>query len=267
MENLNLKQLTNQAGRIAIAAGKWMRKQQQTFDKNAIETKSFNSLVSYVDKGAEEYIVKHLLQLTPNAEILGEESGLATTDSDLRWIIDPLDGTTNFIHGLPTYAVSIALECKGELVLGVIYEVGLDECFSAYKNGGAFLNGQPIRVSDTADLGDSLIATGFPYSDFKKMPAYMDIFKSYMQHSHGLRRLGTAATDLAYVACGRFEGFFEYGLAPWDVAAGIVIVREAGGIVTDFNKGDNCLYGMEIAAASAVIFDDFYQPIENHWNS
>jgi len=265
VQTTDLKALTIKTARIAITTGKWMRAQQVNFSQDSVEVKAHNSLVSYVDQQAEKQIIEGLLELLPEAAILGEEGGAQASESPYKWIIDPLDGTTNFIHGLPNFAVSIALEHAGSLLLGVVYEVALDECFYAWKSGGAYLNGKRIYCTPITDLQVSLLATGFPYANFDKMEAYMNIFKDYMAQTRGLRRLGSAATDLAYVACGRFDGFFEYGLAPWDVAAGALLVQEAGGKVSDFAGADNYVYGQEIVASSSGIFDGLMKPIQKHW--
>jgi myo-inositol-1(or 4)-monophosphatase len=171
-------------------------------------------------------------------------------------VIDPLDGTTNFLHGFHPYAISIALKEYNEIIAGVIYEVGGSESFSAWKGGGAWLNGSKIHVSDAAILADSLVATGFPYSDFSRIDSYMKCLTYFCKHTHGIRRLGSAAIDLAYVACGRFEVFYEYGLHPWDVAAGTLIVREAGGMVSDFAGDENNISGEEFLAANGNVFPE-----------
>lgn len=226
-----------------------------------IETKSLNSLVSFVDKGAEELLVKGLKTILPEAGFIAEEGTETRTHESLNWVIDPLDGTTNFLHNIPVFAISIALKEGNEIVAGVVFEIGQKECFYAWKNGGAFMNGNPIKVSSKTSLADGLVATGFPYYDFDRMDEFIEILKSFIHKTRGVRRLGSAATDLAYVACGRFDGFFEYGLSPWDVAAGVVLVREAGGVVSDYSKGDNFIFGGEIAAASTEIYEEFIQVI------
>jgi myo-inositol-1(or 4)-monophosphatase len=172
-----------------------------------------------------------------------------------------LDGTTNFIHGLPPFAISIALLDGSEIVMGVVYEMGLKECFYSWKGGGSYLNGKRISVSKAGKVNDSLIATGFPYYNYTYLDNFMTTVKFFMENSHGLRRLGSAATDIAYVACGRFEAFYEYGLNPWDVAAGIIILEQAGGKVSDFKGGTNYLYGGEIIATNGTIHDEFLRVI------
>lgn len=218
-----------------------------------IETKSLNSLVTYVDKISEEMLVAALRKIIPDAVFLTEENTVEQQQGAWQWIIDPLDGTTNFIHQVPVFAISVGLQYEGEMVVGVVHEVNRDECFSATKGGGAFLNGKSIAVTKTQQLSESLIATGFPYYDFDFLDAYLNVFKFLMTNTRGVRRLGSAAVDLCYTACGRFDGYFEYSLSPWDVAAGALIVREAGGHVADFKGGDNWLHGRQIVAGNPAV--------------
>ncbi|MFZ4724440.1 MAG: inositol monophosphatase family protein, partial [Paludibacter sp.] len=189
----------------------------------------------------------------PESGFIAEEGTNDIQGERYNWVIDPLDGTTNYIQGVPIYSVSIGLLDGDELVLGVVYEVGRDECFYAWKGGGAYLNGKAIRVSDRNNIHDALLATGFPYSDYSQMTEYMAFLEKMMKEARGVRRLGSAAADLAYVACGRFDAFWEYDLKPWDVAAGAVIVKEAGGKVTDYKGGNNYLFGREIIASNGLI--------------
>jgi myo-inositol-1(or 4)-monophosphatase len=220
--------------------------------------------VSYVDKESELRIVDGLHKILPEAGFIAEEGTGEQKPDGLNWIIDPLDGTTNFIHGLPPYAISIALMDNQKLLLGVIYEVTLDECFYAWGNGKAYMNGNEIRVSDIGNVNDALIATGFPYYDYDRIEPFMQSMEHFMRYSHGLRRLGSAATDLAYVACGRFEAFYEYSLQPWDVAAGAFIVEQAGGKVSDFGGGANHIFGKEIIAANSKVFKPFLEIVSNY---
>lgn len=245
--------------------GNFIRKESETFKTSDIEHKGFNDLVSYVDKEAEKKLVDGCRKIMPEAGFITEEGTASIQKEEYNWIIDPLDGTTNFTHGLPVYAISLALTFHNEVVLGVILEINRDECFYAIKGGSAYCNDDPISVSGVTELGKSLLATGFPYHDFGKMSTYLEILDSFMQQTHGLRRLGSAAVDLAYTACGRFEGFFEYNLKPWDVAAGIIIVKEAGGFVSDFSGGNNFLFGGEIVAAGNV-HKDMLHVINGFWN-
>jgi myo-inositol-1(or 4)-monophosphatase len=224
--------------------------------------KGLHNFVTYVDKGAEKIIVDRLHEILPEAGFIAEENTNTTRGEQFNWVIDPLDGTTNFIHGLPPYAVSIGLLENGFPVLGVVYEVALDECFYAWKDSPAYLNGKEIRVSDRDKVQDALIATGFPYYDYHLMRPYIDCLEYFLKNSHGVRRLGSAATDLAYVACGRFEAFYEYGLNPWDVAGGAIILQQAGGRLSDFSGGDNYIFGKELVAANYPIFNEFLKTVK-----
>ena len=250
---MNYQELTLQVCEIARTTGSFMAKERITFDDSKIEVKGVHDLVSYVDKTAEIRIIEALQSLIPDAGFIAEEGTNDKRGERFNWVIDPLDGTTNYIHGLPIYSVSIALLDNNELVSGVVYEVGHDECFYAWKGGGAFLNGKSIRVSTRSEIGNALLATGFPYSDFSRLDAYVEMFKWAMTSARGIRRLGSAAADLAYVACGRFDAFWEYDLKPWDVAAGALLVAEAGGKVTDYKGGSDYLFGKEIVATNGII--------------
>ena len=231
----------------------------------SVEEKSINSLVTEIDKAAEKKLINQLLSLLPEAGILGEEGIANKTAGQYKWVIDPLDGTTNFIHGVPCYSVSVALMDGKEVMLGVVYEINLDECFYAWKNGGAYLNGQSIHTSKNNALKNALIATGFPYYDYQQMDNYLALFQEFMKTTRGLRRLGSAAVDLVYVACGRFDGFYEYSLNAWDVAAGALIVQEAGGKVSDFSGKNDYVFGKEIVAAGSGIFENFLGIVQKHF--
>jgi len=248
---------------IARSAGKFMAEERKNFDPLRIETKGLHDLVSYVDRTSEQRIIAGLREVLPESGFIAEEGTSTKHGERYNWVIDPLDGTTNFIQGVPVYAVSIGLMEYDELVLGVVYEVGRDECFYAWKDGGAFLNGNPIKVSERNDIHDALLATGFPYNDFSKLDEYLELLKWTMTNARGVRRLGSAATDLAYVACGRFDSFWEYDLKPWDVAAGALIVKEAGGVVTDFSGKNEYIFGGEIIASNAVLADLMLEKVGN----
>lgn len=262
MEDINLRALCLDAKEIIIRVGEFIRREKGKVTRGEIETKSLNSLVSYVDKAAEEHLVKELGKLLPEAVFLTEEETVKTQRGELQWIIDPLDGTTNFLHSLPIFSVSVALQQNQETVMGIVYEVNQHECFYAWKGGGAFLNGESISVSKTPTLADSLVATGFPYYDYDKVPGYLHMLSEMMTKTRGVRRFGSAAVDLAYVACGRFDAFFEYSLNVWDVAAGAFIIQEAGGKVTDFRGGNDFMYGREIVAASSAVEKEFFNYIQ-----
>jgi myo-inositol-1(or 4)-monophosphatase len=262
MNTQDLGKLCAEVDKVAREAGKFILSQQKKLLTSQVEVKGLNDFVTYVDKQSEELIIRQLERLLPNSDFLAEENTRTRAGEDYTWIIDPLDGTTNFIHGLPCFCVSIGLINKaGDLVIGVVLEINQDECFSSWKDGGAFLNGQRIFVSQRNKLKDSLLVTGFPYTDFSKMDEYLQLFRYMMEHSHGLRRLGSAAADLAYVAAGRCEAFYEYSLKPWDVAAGALLVKEAGGVVSDFSGGNKFIFNQEIIASNAGIFQELLEKI------
>lgn len=251
---------------LSREVGEFIRQEALIFDRAHIEYKGLNDMVSYVDKTAEDKLVEGLRKLLPDAGFITEETTVNKEGEQYTWIIDPLDGTTNFIHGIPTFSVSIALKQGNELVLGVVYEVNRDECFYAWKDGGAFLNGKPIRVSQAEKVENTLLATGFPYYDFEKQEPYLEVFKELMRSCHGLRRIGSAAVDLAYVAAGRFDGYFEYNLNSYDVAAGIVLVREAGGQICDFGGGKDMIDRREVIATNGKITEEILAIISRHFN-
>lgn len=256
MSKINLEHLCHQTCDIARSAGSLIRSAKGTLHHSQIETKGLNDFVTRIDKESENLIVEALRELLPESDFLAEEQSAERSGAEYTWIIDPLDGTTNFIHGLPCFCVSIGLVKNDIPVLGVIYEVNQDECFYAWQGGGAWLNGESIHCASRQRLADSLLVTGFPYYDYSKIDQYLALFKYLMQHSRGMRRLGSAAADLAYVAAGRCDAFYEYSLKAWDVAAGAVIVREAGGIVTDFSGDNGFLYNQEIIASAPGIYSE-----------
>lgn len=253
---INLQSLCQKASVVTKHAGAFIKEQLGEVQATSIETKSLNSLVSYVDQEAEKMLVKGLHEILPEAVFLTEEETIETSEGEFRWIIDPLDGTTNFLHQVPFFCVSVALQWNDEIVLGIVYEPLREECFTAYKSGGAFLNDYPMSTSASAALADSLLATGFPYYEYERLDGYLAVLKYFIEHIRGLRRAGSAALDMAYVACGRYDGFYEYSLNPWDVAAGVILVKEAGGFVSDFSGGDNYLFGKEMIATNAHLSDE-----------
>ncbi|MCC5919390.1 MAG: inositol monophosphatase [Cyclobacteriaceae bacterium] len=263
IEEKELASLCENVKQVAIEAGSFISRESKDFDLSKVEMKGFNDMVSYVDKEAEKIIVAGLENLLPGAGFITEE-GTASQEEAYNWIIDPLDGTTNFIHGLPVYSVSIALAKGKHPIMGVVYEINREECFYAWENGGAYCNEKPIQVSKSKNLSTSLISTGFPYSNFDKMGSYFNIMGDIMQKSHGLRRFGSAAVDLAYTACGRFEGYFEYNLNSYDIAAGAIIVKEAGGFVGEFDGGDDYLFGRSIVAGCNV-YPELLTIIKKYW--
>jgi myo-inositol-1(or 4)-monophosphatase len=256
---LDLKKVCREIEIAAHEAGNFIQNESVGFDINRTEKKGLNDFVSYVDKGSEKLLVEKLGNILPEAGFLAEEGTSKKVGLKYCWVVDPLDGTTNFLHGLHPYAISIGLKEDDEIVAGVVYEVGGNETFTAWKNGGSWLNGSAIHVSKTARLSDSLVATGFPYSDFSRLNSYMACFTHFCKNTHGIRRFGSAAIDLAYLACGRFEAFYEYGLHPWDVAAGIILVKEAGGRVSDFSGNDKNLTGEEFLASNSLIFSEILE--------
>ena len=264
---MNLEQIEKDVIGICREVGEFIARESASFDLTRIEQKQvFNNLVSYVDKESEKALVKTLSKLLPEAGFITEEGTVEQSQQhEYNWIIDPLDGTTNFLHGIPLYAISIGLTRHEKAVLGVVYDICHRESYHAVENGPAFCNDKEIRVSSVGSLHEGLLATGFPYYQFDKRGVYLDIINHFLDETHGIRRFGSAAIDLAYVACGRLEGFFEYNLHPWDVAAGTFIVQQAGGKVTDFRGGNNFLFGNQLCAANANVHAEMLQIIESRW--
>lgn len=226
-----------------------------------VEYKGEADLVTVADRKSELLIRERLRERWPSFDILGEEGGLQDTGSDYRWYVDPLDGTTNFAHGFPVFCVSMGLDFKGERIAGVIYDPTRDELFTAERGGGAFLNQQPMRVSKVVKLSESLVATGFPSHKRHKNPNIF-FYHQITLHTHGVRRAGSAALDLCYVACGRLDGFWEFNLNPWDTAAGVLIVQEAGGKVTKFNGAPFQLDSRETLASNGLVHQALLDEIE-----
>lgn len=264
---VNLKDLQKNVNALCAEVGEFIYTEGSNFDRARIEQKTgFNNLVSYVDKEAEKRIVKVLQNILPQAGFITEEGTVEQSKhNEYNWIIDPLDGTTNFLHGLPIYAISIGLSRADKVVAGAVYHVVRKECFHAVEGDDAYCNDSIIRVSAISTLNESLLATGFPYYHFDKGEVYLDIIKQFLEHTHGIRRLGSAAIDLAYVACGRLEGFFEYNLNAWDVAAGTLLVQQAGGKVSDFKGGNNFVFGGELCAANGTMHGEMLEVIKNKW--
>jgi len=250
---------------VVEGAAAFIQKEIGKIHQQDIITKELNSLVTYVDKESEKLLVKGLSALLPEATFLTEENTIEQLEGEWQWIIDPLDGTTNFIHQVPVFAISVGLKHHDEIVLGVVYELNRNECFYAVKGSGAYLNGNKISVSKTGLLSDSLIATGFPYSDFHLLESYLRLFQKLMTSTRGIRRLGSAAIDLCFTACGRFDAYFEYSLSPWDVAAGALILREAGGTVLDFSGGNNWLFGREIVGCNSSLDTELLKLLQEYF--
>lgn len=225
------------------------------FGKVSIEYKGEVDLVTQADRASEKMIVERIRKQWPEHDLIGEEGSRRLTGSDFRWYVDPLDGTTNFAHGYPVFCVSMALEYKGERIAGVIYDPTRDEMFAAEKGGGSRLNGSPVHVSSTRLLKESLVATGFPSHKRHKNPN-INFYHQITLRSHGVRRAGSAALDLCYVSCGRYDGFWEFNLNPWDTAAGVLLVQEAGGKVTNFTGGPFNIESREVLASNALLHEE-----------
>lgn len=256
---INLEQICRKVEEASAETAGFILKEASRFDIRKTEKKGKNDFVSYVDKGSEKMLVDKLSMILPEAGFLTEEGTSAKKGAKYCWVIDPLDGTTNFVHGLKLYAISIGLLEDDEPVAGVIHVVGGHEVYTAWKGGGAWLNGEKIKVSEAKTLADSLIATGLPYSDFGRMEEYMSLLSWLCMNTQGIRRMGSASIDIAYVACGRFEVFYEYGLHPWDVAAGVIILREAGGRISDFKGNERNLTGEEIVASNGNVYPEIQE--------
>ena len=262
---MDLQEVKELLFKAAHSAGKFILEESKKFSSSAIEYKDVNNVVSYVDKQAEQMIVDILAAYDSNIQFITEEETRSSTDLEgYNWIIDPLDGTANFVHGVPHYSVSLALAKGKELLAGVVYHIPNDETYWAIKGKGAFKEGKPLSVSKLDTLNKSLLATGFPYYKFEEMHKYLKILEELMQNTHGLRRFGSAALDLAYVAEGRYDGFFEYNLNSYDMAAGILLVKEAGGYVSDFKGKDDYLFGGDVVAGG-VCFEELLNVIKKYW--
>jgi len=245
--------------KAARKAGRSLVKDFREVENLQVSAKGPGDFVSRADKAAEKILLDDLMEARPNYGFLGEEGTVIEgKDPTRRWIVDPLDGTTNFLHGMPHWALSIALEHKGEIVSAVVYDPAKDEMFYAEKGSGAWLNdSQRIRVSGRTRMIESVFATGVPFGGRSYLPATLQDLARLMPTCAGVRRWGSAALDLAYVAAGRYDGYWERGLQPWDIAAGILIVREAGGLVQPIRQGQDLLEGGQLIAAAEPIFDSF----------
>ncbi len=255
--------MLNFAVKAARRAGAIINRASDNIDKLSVRHKSLNDLVSEVDRAAEDAIIDTLKSVYPDHAILAEESG-ASGESEYQWIIDPLDGTTNFLHGYPVYAVSIALAHKGQIQHAVVYDPTRNDLYTASRGAGAFLNDKRIRVSNRDKLIDTLIGTGFPFRMGDDIEAYTNMFKDLTAKTAGIRRPGAAALDLASVAAGRLDGFWEFGLSPWDLAAGSLLIIEAGGLVGDLEGEPNYMQNGRIIAGNPKIFAQLLQAIRPH---
>ncbi|MGC9330885.1 MAG: inositol monophosphatase family protein [Bacteroidales bacterium] len=262
---MNLRLLCTQVIQIAVKTGKYIKQQQHKITMDKIEKKGLNDFVTFMDKESEKRLINFITPLINGASFIVEEKTVKAKEAEYVWIIDPLDGTTNYIHGISPYAISIALQHHGKTIMGIVYEASLDEIFYAYEGlDGAYQNNRLIHVTEASEHKEALIAVGFPFNDFKQLEAYMESMNFFMHNTQGIRRLGSAATDLVYTACGRFEAFYEYSLEPWDVAAGAYILQKAGGKVSDFKGKDNYIFGGEIVAANNKYFDKFLSVIKGY---
>lgn len=253
----------NIAVKAARRAASVINRASTQLDLLTVQSKSPNDFVTEVDRAAEAAIIEVLRDAYPEHAILAEESG-SSGDSEYCWIIDPLDGTTNFIHGFPQYAISIALARNDVLEQAVVFDPVRNELFTASKGGGAFLNDRRIRVSRRIKLMDSLIGTGFPFRQNDNIEPYIGAFRELTQKTAGIRRPGAAALDLAYVACGRLDGFWEAGLSSWDMAAGALLILEAGGLVTDFGGGSDYLDSGRLVAGTPKVFAQLLPIVQTH---
>ncbi len=272
LEDRLLAALQRVALRAARAAGEVLRGGFGRCHRYELKSSRVDLVTDY-DRRSEEEIVRVIQRAFPDHAILSEERAQAqeqeqegtgpssSAESEFKWIIDPLDGTTNYAHGYPLFAVSIALERAGELLLGVVYNPVLEELFLAVRGRGATLNGRPIRVSQTERLSQALLATGFPY-ELERVGLNLEFFRRFIYRAQAIRRDGAAAPDLCYVACGRFDGFWELDLKAWDIAAGVLIVKEAGGRVSDFSGDELDLYGNEILASNGLIHEEMVQVLQ-----
>ena len=253
------------AKRAALSAGKIVLRHFERLDKIAVNIKQHNDFVSEVDIQSEQDIIRNLRKIYPNHVIIAEESGLSTGgDDDCQWLIDPLDGTTNYLHGLPHFAISIAFRYKGKVESAVIYDPLRQEIFTASRGAGAQLNDRRIRVKVLAGLDNALLGTGFPFRYPQHRQAYLQMFDTLLSHCSDIRRTGAAALDLAYIASGRLDGFWEIGLKEWDIAAGALIVQEAGGLVSDFAGGNAFLKTGNVVAGSPKVFKGVLTAIQPH---
>jgi myo-inositol-1(or 4)-monophosphatase len=259
--------MLNIAIRAARNAGKVIVKGFENLESVEVEEKSLNDYVSSIDKEAELAIIGTLRKSYPDHCIVAEESGLEEgKDKDHQWIIDPLDGTSNFIHGIPHFAVSIALKIKGRTEVGVVFDPIRNELFSAVKGQSAQINGYRTRTTNMPKLTGTILATGFPFKQKHQTETYLNIFKDFFMDVADMRRAGSAALDLAYVAAGRIDGFWEFGLKPWDIAAGELLLKESGAMMTDFNGGNDYMKSGNVVAANPKLLKEMLTVLRKHNN-
>ncbi|MFA5046568.1 MAG: inositol monophosphatase family protein [Paludibacter sp.] len=258
---MNYQTITEQVIELTNEVAAYINRESQNFSLGKVETKSKNDFVSYVDQEAEKLLVKALKEIVPEAGFVTEEGTARADGEEYLWIIDPLDGTTNFIHASTPFAISVALTYKTEPVVGVIYEITRNEIFYAWQGSKSYLNGVEIRVSKVNKLSDALIVFGRPHHYMERYPELLASVDYFMKNTHGLRLSGSAASDLAYVACGRFDGRYEFNLKLWDIAAGVLIIQQAGGFVSDFKGENNYFENGMVLAANAGIFEELKEKI------
>ncbi len=264
MPQSELEQLNRHACRAVREVGAFLRQEANKVQPHQIEEKHRSGLVTYVDRTAEQMLVERLGTLLPEAGFFTEEETVSReTQTRLCWVIDPLDGTTNYLHGIPHYSISVGLRSGSEVILGIVYHVVRDEMYHAVRNGGAWCDDAPIRVSERKALAEALVATGFPYHNLSRLEPWLNMLRIVTTQARAVRRFGSAALDLAYVACGRFDVFYEYGLNAWDVAGGALLVHEAGGRISDFQGGAGFLNGSEVLACNALVFDTVLQIVSD----
>jgi len=262
MEQHVLAELIPSVLKISRQAADFIRTQVGQVQTRDIVEKDRNSLVSYVDKGAEKMLVEGLSPLVPGVGFVTEEDTVANSRAEYTWVIDPLDGTTNFLQEIPVFSVSVALAHHSEPILGCVIDVMQGQAFYAWKGGGAWLDGRRIRTSQKAQLGEAIIATGFPYYSPDNVARLTSIFMHFISKARGVRRLGSAALDLAYTACGRFDAFYETTLKSWDIAAGVILVREAGGSVTDFAGAAEFMETEQLIASNGFLHEQMLHMLQ-----
>ncbi len=258
------QELLETAREAALIGGEILNRGFRQLKKDQIKLKGAGDFVTELDHRSEEAVIGRIRKSYPEHVIQAEESGIGEGESRYRWFIDPLDGTTNYVHGVPFYSVSIAAARDGEMTVGVVFDPAHKEMFWAVKDGGAYLNGSQIRVSRKESLGDGFLASGFPWRSKQYLEMYLDSFRVLFSESAGVRRMGSAAIDLSYTACGRFDGFWEMKLKPWDIAAGVLIVREAGGLVSDFIGEQQYMTTGNLLAANPNIFPRMLEVVKEH---
>ncbi|MFC0877479.1 inositol monophosphatase family protein [Saccharicrinis sp. FJH2] len=258
---MDYKNVCDEVVKLVRETGRFIMSERKSMTSDDIEIKGKNDFVTKFDKLSEKRLVEGLGRILPEAGFIAEEGTSDKKGEVYNWIIDPIDGTTNFMHASPPFSISVALQENDEIVIGVVLEMFSDECFYSWKGGKVFINDKEVRNSGCAKLSDALIATGFPYKAFGLLENFMASLIFFMEKSHGVRRLGSAAIDLAYVAAGRYDAFYEYNLNPWDVAAGAFLVEQSGGKVSDFKGTGNYLFGKEMVAAAPKVFPEFFEAV------